>query len=122
MASPTRSIPRSARGKTRRRALRLAFDVIAVTVWLSLLTGYAESLYWLGKQEILGSLVSKHPGFFWMSPLSQLAYFAVPGVILALLARLTRRWDVLALSVTVLSLLAGSTCCFWCPACKHWHG
>jgi len=87
------------------RIPRPAFDVLSVAVWLALVTGYAEALFWLARQQLLGTLVFKHPGLLWMSPLTQVACFAVPGLLLALVARLKRRWDVVAFSVTLLSLL-----------------
>ncbi len=85
--------------------LRLATDVALSTTWLALIAGAAEGLFWLVQQQVAGKLVFMHPGFFWMSPLTLLVLFAVPGGVLAAVAARSARSGVLPFTVTLLSLI-----------------
>ncbi len=80
-------------------------DVMLITIWLALVTGGAEGLYWLARQQLAGAMVFIHPGFLWMSPLAQLAIFILPGLGLTAIAWYSNSARILPFSVTFLSLI-----------------
>jgi hypothetical protein len=81
------------------RSRQAALDVLTLTAWLALATGCIETLYWLVRQHVFGLLVFLHPGYWWLSPLTQLALFIIPGSLLAAVAWRRPRWDVAAFAV-----------------------
>jgi hypothetical protein len=95
-------------------------EVIVAAFWLAMATGFAEGLYLLVRSEILGSLLFVHRGFFWMAPLAQLSFFAVPGILLAGAARLRPTRNFLAVSVTLLSLMGWLSLLLLVPGLQFW--
>jgi arylsulfatase A-like enzyme len=85
---------------------RLWSDVLLTAAWLALVSGGFEAVYWLVRQRLGGEMVFMHPGFVWMSPLTQVAFFALPGAALAVIAWRNKSPSVLPFAATALSLIA----------------
>lgn len=103
-----------AAGRTRERRRSKpdgdALDVLLTTLWVALVAGFAEGLYWLLRQQFTGAMVFMHPGFLWMSPLAQLTLAVVPGVLLATLAWLSNSARVLPFAATLAALVGWLNC------------
>ncbi|MGC8642391.1 MAG: sulfatase-like hydrolase/transferase [Isosphaeraceae bacterium] len=78
-------------------------DVLLTTIWLALVAGFVEGLYWFVLQQLTGAMVFQHPGFLWMSPLTQMALVLVPGIVLGTLAWLSSPARVLPFAVALSS-------------------
>jgi len=67
-------------------------DVACMTVALALLSGLAESAHWAFRVFVQGKMLAHlHPHLPWMAPVTMAAFLAAPGVVLAVVARRTRR-------------------------------
>ncbi len=91
-------------------ARSLSAAILRTSVWLALVTGGIEAIYWLVRQHMMGELLFMHPGYFWMAPLAQLPLFLIPGISLAFIARRTGQPELLPFSATLLSCIAWLNC------------
>jgi len=77
-----------------------------LTVWYAMVTGWA-TIGALGYSKLLRHRY-QHVDIdvLWMAPVAYLIFFAAPGLILALVARVRPRWITLQVASTVLGVLA----------------
>lgn len=108
------------RARDQQRRGQAALDVALTALFIALLTGWIESVFWLIKQHAFGDLVFLHPGYAWMSPVSQLVLFAVPAMLLTIVAwRLTGR-EMAVFSVVSLSFLGWLNILLLIPGLHLW--
>ena len=79
-------------------------DVVSLTAAFALLAGLSDSAYWSVCVYGFGETSSfLSPHVFWMAPVAQLVIFLLPGMVLAVIARLVSRQTALAHAVFWLS-------------------
>jgi arylsulfatase A-like enzyme len=61
-------------------------SLLLVAAWFGLLTGFGEVSLLAAKRILLQQFIRFGPNLIWMAPLSDLLFFIVPGLILALVA------------------------------------
>src|SRR5688500_1735274 len=84
---------------------KAALEVLIAAAYVAIAAGLVESAFWLVQRHVFRSYIFLHPGFWWMSPASQLGLVALPAIVLATIAWRRPRWDALPAGVTVFSLI-----------------
>jgi arylsulfatase A-like enzyme len=97
-----------------------ALDVLTAAAWIAVATGLIESAFWLVQRYVFHAYIFLHPGFWWMSPTSQLAVMALPAAVLAAVAWRRPRWDLVSAGVTLFSLVGWLNLVLLAPTIHDW--
>ena len=94
-----------------------ALDVLTTAAAIGAMAGLAEGTHWWIKQRWLHELTCLHPGYFWMSPLMQLAILLVPATVLAAVAWRRPASGVVPFAATIFALVGWlNALLLWAPS------
>lgn len=79
---------------------------IRLALWIALVTGLAEVLVRIFEKVVLHRVIHTAPSLFWLIPIANIAWIGIPGVILAVMARVWPSRTTLRVVAMVLSFIA----------------
>lgn len=103
------------------RATWTSWSLVLACGWLGITTGGIEGLYWTAHQWSTGGMVFMHPGYLWISPLTQGFLCLALGLLTALVAKIVSKggWQKASLFVVTawswLNLVQ-----LWIPGLQVW--